>query len=123
MPNTQCLRMAQCRLSRCHALAAPSSKLLLAQVSSPVELEQCDEETLAAILGTDAKVSICLHCSTGIYISQHTLFHDMRSSAAENVICKLVCMSAAPLHSVCCEQQALIAGLEVAAGSSSFECC
>ena len=29
---------------------------VLAQVTSPCELEQCDEETLAAILGTDAKV-------------------------------------------------------------------
>jgi len=67
--------------------------LLLAQVSSPVELEQCDEETLAAILGTHAKVSTCLPSSTGIAISQHTLLHDMPSSAAENVICKLVYMT------------------------------
>lgn len=34
-------------------------KVMSAQVSSPVELEQCDEETLAAILGTDAKVMRC----------------------------------------------------------------
>ncbi len=73
--------MAQCHLSPCHALPAPSSKLLLAQVSSPVELEQCDEETLAAILGTHAKVAICLPCSTGIGILQHTLFQNMLSSA------------------------------------------
>lgn len=29
---------------------------MLSQVSSPVELEQCDEETLAALLSTDHKV-------------------------------------------------------------------
>ena len=32
---------------------------LLAQVSSPVELEQCDEETLADMLGTEARVAFC----------------------------------------------------------------
>ena len=30
--------------------------VLIWQVSSPVELEQCDEETLAALLCTDHKV-------------------------------------------------------------------
>ena len=98
MPDTHCLCMAKCHLSHCHALAALSSKLLLAQVSSPVELEQCDEETLAAILGTHAKVATCLPCSTGIAILQHTLFQNMHSSAGhlmrtyvfETVICKLV---------------------------------
>lgn len=60
-----------------------SSKLLLTQVSSPVELEQCDEETLAAILGTHAKASICLLCATGIAISHPILFHDMSSAVAK----------------------------------------
>ena len=32
----------------------------LVQVSSPVELEQCDEETLADILGTEARVAFPL---------------------------------------------------------------
>ena len=34
------------------------------QVSSPDELEQCDEETLAALLSTDAKVQIQLRVAT-----------------------------------------------------------
>ena len=74
-------------LSRCQALGALSSKLLLAQVSSPVELEQCDEETLAAILGTHAKVLTCLPYSTGNAISQHTLFHDTPSPLSKKYAC------------------------------------
>lgn len=33
---------------------------VLLQVSSPLELEQCDEETLADILGTEARVTFPL---------------------------------------------------------------
>jgi len=62
-------------------------------VSSPVELEQCDEETLAAILGTHAKVSISVYLAPLALPLHNTLFHDMPSSAAKTVICKHVCMT------------------------------
>ena len=39
------------------AISSNSCKALSAQVSSPVELEQCDEDTLADILGTEARVA------------------------------------------------------------------
>ena len=37
-----------------------TKQCVLVQVSSPVELEQCDEETLADILGTEARVTFPL---------------------------------------------------------------
>ncbi|DBB17636.1 TPA: hypothetical protein ACH3X3_002680 [Trebouxia sp. C0006] len=40
------------------SLVTPNQEWKDGEVSSPVELEQCDEETLAAILGTHAKVLV-----------------------------------------------------------------
>ncbi|DBA70283.1 TPA: hypothetical protein ACH3X2_012180 [Trebouxia sp. C0005] len=48
------------------SLVTPNQEWKDGEVSSPVELEQCDEETLAAILGTHAKVLVNNRAGRGV---------------------------------------------------------
>ncbi|DBA79906.1 TPA: FACT complex subunit, variant 2 [Trebouxia sp. C0004] len=48
------------------SLVTPNQEWKDGEVSSPVELEQCDEETLAAILGTHAKILVNKRAGRGV---------------------------------------------------------